>query len=128
MAKLSYKLTGVKELQDALKRRPKLLATEARRVTEKHGELLVTRTKKTMTSTYTGHYEHGKFVRPTGATKNSVDVVFSNAGLTATVSAHTEYFPYLEYGTRFMSPRPTLRPAWTYQSLQYINDLKKLMK
>lgn len=48
----------------------------------------------------------------TGATKNSIDVDFTDGGLTAVVGPTTHYAAFLEYGTSRMAPRPYMRPAY----------------
>ena len=48
--------------------------------------------------------------------------------MTAVVSANTDYAAYQEYGTRYMTAHPFLRPALNEQGKQFINDLKRLAK
>lgn len=121
MTKVGIRMTGDKELLAALRKRPVLMATSARKIVDRNGRQLKAQTMRNMASAYNAGYSKGN-------TKRSVDVVFSQAGLTATVAPHTDYFSYLEYGTRFMSPRPTLKPAFAYQRVKFVNDLRKLMK
>ena len=47
----------------------------------------------------------------TGATANSVGVDLEDGGLAASIGPTTSYAPYLEFGTRRMSPRPFMGPA-----------------
>lgn len=119
MAKISIRLSGITELQRSIEKRKDL--TPVKQIVAKHGALLHSKTVSNMNSAYTAGYS-------TGATARSVTNTLTNGGLTAIVAPHTEYFSYLEYGTRFMSARPTLKPAFAYQSIQFINDLQKLMK
>ncbi|MBB1086374.1 HK97-gp10 family putative phage morphogenesis protein [Limosilactobacillus fastidiosus] len=119
MAKISIKLTGIKELQQSIEKRKDL--TPVKMIVAKHGALLKEKTISNMGATYTAGHS-------TGATARSVTNTIGGGGLSATVAPHTEYFPYLEYGTRFMSPRPTLKPAFAYESVKFVNDLQKLMK
>lgn len=119
MAKISIKLTGIKELQQSIEKRKDL--TPVKMIVAKHGALLKEKTISNMGAAYTAGYS-------TGATARSVTNTIGDGGLSATVAPHTEYFPYLEYGTRFMSPRPTLKPAFAYESVKFVNDLQKLMK
>lgn len=123
MTKVGIRMTGDKELLAALRKRPVLMATSARKIVDRNGRQLKAQTKRNMASTYTAGYSNGE-----SGVRGTVDVVFSQAGLTATVAPHKDYFPYLEYGTRFMSPRPTLKPAFAYQRVKFVNDLRKLMK
>ena len=52
----------------------------------------------------------------------------SDGGMTATVAPHTEYFPYVEYGTRFMEAEPTLSPAFQKIKQQFYKDVMDLVK
>ena len=47
----------------------------------------------------------------TGATANSIGVDLEDGGLAASIGPTTSYAPYLESGTRHMSPRPFMGPA-----------------
>ena len=64
----------------------------------------------------------------TGFMKRSIGLEITNRGLAATITPTAEYSPYLEYGTRFMSAQPFMRPAFMYQRYQFIKDLQKLMR
>ncbi|WP_314737073.1 hypothetical protein [Limosilactobacillus urinaemulieris] len=85
MAKISIKLTGIKELQQSIEKKKDL--TPVKMVVAKHGALLQKKTISNMNAAYTAGYS-------TGATARSVTNVLSNGGLTATVSVGSEYFPY----------------------------------
>jgi len=76
---------------------------------------------------FKGHYVRGVFVRPTGATKRSIVPKLSSDGLSVVVAPTTEYAPFLELGTRFMTAQPFLAPAMMVQRVKYLNDLKRLM-
>lgn len=100
-------------------------------VVKKNGSALARQVKTNMKNQYTGHMKGKKFVRPSGHLEGSITDKYTDSGLTAKVGSYippTEYFAYLEYGTRFMHPRPTLRPAFVRQSTIFINDLKKIMQ
>ena len=47
----------------------------------------------------------------TGATAYSIGVDLEDGGLAASIGPTTSYAPYLEFGTRRMSPRPFMGPA-----------------
>jgi HK97 gp10 family phage protein len=64
----------------------------------------------------------------TGFMKRSIGLEIADSGFTATITPAAEYSPYLEYGTRFMSAQPFMRPAFMYQRYQFIKDLQKLMR
>ena len=95
---------------------------------KKHGAGLSDKTQRNMLNQYRGHYEGNKFVKPTGATRRSSVVQIEDNGLTAKVAPGTKYFPYLEYGTRFMVARPTLGPAFRAQVPLFKKDIKKLIE
>jgi HK97 gp10 family phage protein len=64
----------------------------------------------------------------TGALKRSIQLDIRDGGMSAHVNPTQHYAPYLEYGTRFMAPRPFLRQNFFFQRYQFIRDLEKLMK
>ena len=105
----------------------KYSGTQIRDVVKKNGAELQQQTQKNMLEEYKGHYEGKKFVKPTGATRRSVAVEIQDNGMTAVVAPNTSYFPYLEYGTRFMEARPTLGPAFKRVSPIFTNDIKRLI-
>lgn len=115
---MQIKLQGAKSLQVKLRKRPQLLASKVRSIVKRNAAQLHTRTIRNMKSTY----------KVNKHTWRSVTNTLSQAGLTATIAPGTEYFPYLEYGTRFMAARPTLHPAFAYQSVLFINQLKAVMR
>lgn len=125
------KITGVKELKSALEGNVLRFPNEVNQIVAKHGANLQSTTMSNMDRAYTGHWEWKKgkgrvFVKPTGATKRSVTL--RKANFKAEVQPGTKYFPYLEYGTRFMARRPTLGPAFSKVEPQFRGDLEKLFK
>lgn len=116
-------LTALVQKLDALK----YSGTQVRDVVKKNGADLQQQTQKNMLQEYKGHYEGKKFVKPTGATRRSATVEIKDNGMTAVVAPNTSYFPYLEYGTRFMEARPTLGPAFKRVSPTFINDIKRII-
>lgn len=64
----------------------------------------------------------------TGYLKRSLTLTLMNSGLTGSVKPYADYAPYLEYGTRFMSAQPYMRPAFNKQKIKFISDLNRLMK
>lgn len=85
MAKISIKLTGIRELQQAIEKREDLTPVKA--IVTKHGSKLKGKTISNMNAAYTAGYS-------TGATARSVTNTIGDGGLSATVAPHTEYFPY----------------------------------
>lgn len=119
LEKTKITLEGLDDLTTALK--AKMDLTEIPQIVKKHGAQLSSRTQSNMNAAYTHGYS-------TGRTRRSVKPIFSDGGMTVSVGPTTEYFPYLEYGTRFMSAMPTLKPAFDVQSQMFINELKRLMQ
>lgn len=105
----------------------KYTGSQIRSVVKKNGAELQQQTQKNMLEEYKGHYEGKKFVKPTGATRRSATVEIKDNGMTAVVAPNTSYFPYLEYGTRFMEARPTLGPAFKRISPIFIEDIKRII-
>jgi HK97 gp10 family phage protein len=52
----------------------------------------------------------------------------SDGGLTGKVKPTADYAPYLEYGTRFQSAQPFMRPAFNKQKAQFKSDMDKLVE
>lgn len=105
----------------------KYTGSQIRSVVKKNSAELQQQTQKNMLEEYKGHYEGKKFVKPTGATRRSAAVEIKDNGMTAVVAPNTSYFPYLEYGTRFMEARPTLGPAFKRVSPIFIEDIKRII-
>ncbi len=61
-------------------------------------------------------------------TKRSINMAIDDNGFTGTVKPSTEYSVYLEYGTRYMSAQPFMKPSFLVQKTKFINDMKRLMK
>lgn len=59
---------------------------------------------------------------------NSITLELTDGGFTAEVEPHMDYAAYVEYGTRYMSAQPYIRPAFMQQSERFKSDLSKLMK
>lgn len=64
----------------------------------------------------------------TGFLRRSIVFAIADGGLTATSTAGAEYAPYLEYGTRFMSAQPFMRPAYNQQKAKFKSDIGRLVK
>lgn len=113
------KISGVKELKAALQGNVSRFPNEVEQIVAKHGARLQDQTQSNMDSAYTVGYS-------TGATKRSVTLERSK--FKAEVQPHTKYFAYLEYGTRYMSRRPTLGPAFSKIEPQFRRDFNNLFK
>ena len=59
------------------------------------------------------------------------DVIFleiTDGGMTAEVESTAEYAAYQEYGTRFMTGKPHIRPAFNEQKEKFKQDMRKLAR
>jgi HK97 gp10 family phage protein len=115
MAKI--KVEGLDKLQKALK--DNVTMDDVKRVIRKNGSEL--QSKMMQEADFTRGYA-------TGNTKRSISLDIKDNGLTAEVGATTEYAPYLEYGTRFMSAQPFVKPALDAQVPKYKSDMQRLVK
>lgn len=77
---------------------------------------------------FRGHWEGNEFVKPTGNLKRNIVLDIQDDGLTAEVEPKAEHSAYVEYGTRFMSAQPYLRPAYHEQYVKFVRDMEKLVK
>lgn len=111
------KFEGLYELQAALKEN--LTLDDVKKVVKTHGSQL-----------HRGMQRKADFEKgyQTGATKRSIGLEITDGGMTAEVEPSTEYSPYLEFGTRFMTAQPFVKPSWEEQKEKFKNDLDKLMK
>jgi len=114
MATLEFK--GIDKLMKRLD--PQRTESDVRKVVKANGAGLQ---QMAMRKASFGKYQ-------TGTTKRSIQLEFKDRGMSAHVKPGTHYSPYLEYGTRFMSAQPFMRPAFMYQRYQFIKDLQKLMR
>jgi len=61
----------------------------------------------------------------TGTLRRSIRLDIQDGGMTAEVSANTDYAAYVEYGTRFAAAQPYLRPALSKQAEIFRHDLER---
>lgn len=64
----------------------------------------------------------------TGNLKRAIKLDVEDDGFTAKVASTANYAPYQEYGTRYQSGKPHIRPAYYEQRQKFIKDMKRLMK
>ena len=64
----------------------------------------------------------------TGNLRRSINMDLSDGGLTGKVKPTADYAPYLEYGTRFQSAQPFMRPAFNKQKAKFKSDMDKLVE
>lgn len=70
----------------------------------------------------------GKAPVDTGTLKRSITLEITDAGMTAESEATIHYAGYVEYGTRFMSAQPYMRPALEEVGKTFKSDMSKLVK
>ena len=110
---MGVKLEGFDELQAKLKKNVKL--EDVKTVVQYHGSEMQTTANLICP-------------KDTSNLANSITLELTDGGVTAEVEPHMDYAAYVEYGTRYMSAQPYMRPAFMQQSARFKSDLSKLMK
>lgn len=64
----------------------------------------------------------------TGALKRSIMLSMHDEGFTWRIKALINYAPYVEYGTRFQTAQPFIRPNWYKQLIDFQKDLQRLVE
>ncbi|MDL2310480.1 HK97 gp10 family phage protein [Peptostreptococcaceae bacterium OttesenSCG-928-C18] len=64
----------------------------------------------------------------TGELQRNITEELKSGGLTGIVSSNVKYARAQEYGTRFQTGTPHIRPAFYKQKDKFINDLEKIIK
>jgi|SRR5690625_782220 len=64
----------------------------------------------------------------TGNLKRSITIEIKNDGMQAHIYPTAEYAPYVEYGTRYMTSQPFMRPSFQSQLEKFKADLQRLVK
>jgi len=64
----------------------------------------------------------------TGSMKRYIMLSLLDGGLTSRINALMNYSSYVEWGTRYMSAQPFIKPAYNQQKIQFKKDLERLMK
>lgn len=125
MAKRGIYVTGVNALSEKLKKNATM--DDVKRVVKTNTvELEKTMKQKAQ---FKGHYDgNGNFVSPTGMTRRSITTRIAASGMLGKVGPHTEYAPYLEFSTRFMSAQPFVGPSYRLIRKQFLNDMERLVK
>lgn len=119
---VDVKIEGLHALISDLDAR-KYTGKSIRNVVMKNGADLQEDAQKRMTKTVAYVKGYSK-----GTTRRSTTLTISADGMTATVAPHTEYFAYIEYGTRYMEAEPTLNPAFQKIKQQFYKDVMNLVK
>lgn len=64
----------------------------------------------------------------TGHLKRSIHSGFQDGGLTGTVTVGAYYGIYLEFGTRYMHPRPFLFPAFLIAKASFLREMESIAR
>jgi len=60
--------------------------------------------------------------------ERSIKLDIIDQGLTALITANTDYAGYQEHGTRYMEAQPYMKPAFNEEAPKFKSDIDKLMK
>lgn len=122
----SIQIKGIDKLQKKLRKNATM--ADVKTVVKTNTAELTGAMQRESQTVLTGHMEGGKFVNPTGATKRSIVMEIADGGLTGKTGPHTEYSPYLIYGTRFMAKRDFFTPPLNRQKAKFKSDIGRLVK
>lgn len=108
-----FEIRGTEELSRAIRELGKL--DGVRNVVKKHGAQMQSTSQR---------------LAPvdTGFLKQNIKLYVEDGGLTARVKSEADYAVYQEYGTRFQSGTPHIRPAFNRQRSPFISDMQKQLK
>ena len=111
------KVTGVEALLKAMssKSKPSVVPDAAQRAVKKHGALMQQEAMRLVAV-------------DTGTLKRSIEIEILDGGYTAKVSPYMDYAAYQEYGTRFQSGTPYMRPAFYNRIKPFLADLEEIVK
>ena len=114
---MSVKIEGLDKLEKQL--RKNITLNNVKKVVRKNGSDLQIKIQRN--ADFKKGYQ-------TGATHDSIRLDIIDGGMTAESGPTTDYSPYLEYGTRFMSKQPFVKPALEEQEKKFNADMQKLVK
>lgn len=110
---VKVKLTGVQKLQKKLKKNMDM--TAVKKAVKLNGSEMSKTAKEYVPV-------------DTGTLKRSIRLDIQENGVTAKVSANTDYAGYVEYGTRFQTPKLYMAGAFDNQKEKFKKDIDRLMK
>ena len=122
----SIKIKGLDKLEKALKENKSM--DEVKKCVRFHGTQL--QQKMQRNADFSQGYQ-------TGQTKRSIMLDIVDSGFTAEAGPdanysedhpNTEYAEYVEYGTRFMSAQPFVKPALEAQAKEFEKDMQDLVR
>ena len=108
-------IIGVEALLKDLSKKKTVVPTKMQQVVKKHGGELQREAMR---------------LAPvdTAALKRSIEIEILDGGYTAKVSPYMHYAVYQEYGTRYQSGTPYMRPAFYNRVKPFIDELKGMIK
>lgn len=109
----NFRIHGTKQLQKAL--RAKTSLQDVKSVVKKNGSAMTTKAQK-------------RALVDTGQLRRSIKTESLDGGFASRTKPEANYAPYIEYGTRFSSAVPFLKPAYDIQKKIFIKDLSALLK
>lgn len=118
MSGIDIKVVGDRQLVAKLKKCCNLDAVKT--VVQHSGDELNMNMKSATKSAFVKGYT-------TGETARSINTEITDGGMTAEVGPSTNYAVYVEYGTRYMSAEPFVKPAFDQTAPKFISDLKKVV-
>ena len=111
-------ITGVEALLKDLNKKQTVVPTKTQQVIKKHGgELQREAMRLAPVAKVAG-----------GSLKRSIELEILDGGYTAKVSPYMDYAVYQEYGTRYQSGTPYMRPAFYNRVKPFIDELKGMIK
>lgn len=120
MAEPVTRIEGLKEAVEYIDQLAKK-KTDVQEVVKQHGSQVQSKVQDNMDNAYIHGYSTGK-------TKRNTTLTFADQGMTVIIEPHTEYFKWLEYGTRKMEAMPTLHPAFYSEIPSFIQDIEDIFK
>lgn len=107
-----FQMNGIEALQAKLKKNIQL--NDVRQVVRAHGAEM-------------NKAAQLKAPVDTGFLQGSIVFTLADTGLTAQSTATANYSIYVEFGTRYQSAQPFMRPAFNAQKRRFKADLERLM-
>lgn len=109
----SFEIKGLKELEKQLSENATL--EDVKPIVKMHGAKLQ-------------EYSMRKVVVDTGTLKRSIMLSSHDNGYTTRIKALVDYASYVEWGTRYQTAQPFIKPSYDKVKIQFKKDLERLFK
>ena len=109
------RITGVEAMLKDLSKKRKAVPSETQRIVKWHGGLMQAEAMR-------------KVAVDTGTLKRSIEMEIQDRGYTAKIAPYMDYAVYQEYGTRYQSGTPYIRPSFYNRIKPFLYDLGKMVK